>query len=69
MENLEKREPSSNGNGANTLLWFAAGLAAGAAVGLLFAPQPGEETRRKLSDLAADGRNSLTDRGRNLVDS
>ena len=66
MENNENRR--SGPSAADGLLWFAAGLAAGAAIGILFAPQPGEETRRRLSDLAADGRTSLADRSRGLFD-
>jgi len=63
--NIDNRSES---NAAAGLLWFAAGLAVGAAVGILFAPQPGEETRRKLRDLADDGRTSLAGRSRDLVD-
>jgi gas vesicle protein len=35
---------------------FLIGAAAGAAVALLYAPAPGEETRRKLAERARDGR-------------
>jgi gas vesicle protein len=56
------------GSAASGLLWFAAGLTVGAAVGILFAPKPGEDTRRQLADLAANGRNSLADQGRKLMD-
>ena len=34
----------------NVLLGLAAGLAVGVAVGVLFAPDKGEETRRKIKD-------------------
>ncbi|MDQ3068644.1 MAG: YtxH domain-containing protein [Acidobacteriota bacterium] len=35
---------------------FLIGAIAGAAVALLFAPAPGDETRRKLAEKARDGR-------------
>jgi gas vesicle protein len=73
MANKQSAETVVTGSGksssaADTLLWFAAGLAVGAAVGILFAPKPGAETRRQLADLAADGRNALADQGKGLVD-
>ena len=67
MDIRETRNKSGS-SAADGLLWFAAGLAAGSAIGILFAPQPGEETRRKLRDLADEGRNTLADRSRVLVD-
>jgi len=48
---------SNNGNSAgNVLVAFALGAVAGAAVALLYAPTSGEETRRKLSEKAREGR-------------
>ena len=56
------------------VLWFAAGLSFGAAVGVLLAPKPGAETRKYLygkSDVAREylhrGK-ELYDRGRELAD-
>ena len=46
----------SNDNGGNVLMAFVLGAAAGAAIALLYAPAPGEETRRKLKDKARAGR-------------
>ncbi len=47
------------------LLGVVAGVAAGALVGILFAPDKGSETRRKISkkgaDYAADLKNSFSD--------
>ncbi len=61
------RGPGKGADAGMALLWLASGLAIGTAVGLLFAPMPGEETRRRLADLAADKRNNIADRGRGLV--
>jgi gas vesicle protein len=58
------KESGSNAD----VLWLVAGLAVGGALGLLFAPRPGNETRRKIADFAADGRDTLSDRGRDLLD-
>jgi len=41
---------------ASLLVAFALGALAGAAVALLYAPAPGEETRRKLAERAREGR-------------
>ncbi|MFI5177724.1 MAG: YtxH domain-containing protein [Vicinamibacterales bacterium] len=48
---------ANNGSSAGgVLVAFAVGAIAGAAVALLFAPATGEETRRKLTEKAKEGR-------------
>ena len=48
---------ASNGSSAGSVfVAFLLGAATGAAVALLFAPASGEETRRKLSERAREGR-------------
>lgn len=50
-----------NGNG---FLWFLLGLGVGAAVGVLYAPRPGRETREALLKGAEEGRDKVMDRAR-----
>jgi len=71
----------SDSNG-NSFGWFLAGLGVGAAIGMLYAPKAGEETREDLRRRAEDGRDyvvnrakeareqasKLVDRGKEVVD-
>ncbi len=51
-------------NDGGGFLWFLAGLGIGAAVGILYAPTTGEETRQKIRDAADQGRDAVADRAR-----
>jgi gas vesicle protein len=44
--------------------WFIAGLGLGALIGVLYAPKSGRETREALASGFEDGREYLTNRGR-----
>ena len=46
---------------------FAIGLGAGAALGMLFAPQSGEDTRELLRGTAQDGIDEAVDRGKTVI--
>jgi gas vesicle protein len=49
--------------------YFFLGLGIGVAVGILFAPQSGEETRTLLKSKADEGKELLKKRGENLYES
>jgi gas vesicle protein len=55
-----KEEIMADNHGGGTL-WFLAGLGIGAAVGLLYAPKTGEETRQKIREAAEQGRDVVKD--------
>ena len=51
-------------NDGSGILWFLAGLGIGAAVGILYAPKTGEETRQQIRDAAEQGRDAMKERAR-----
>lgn len=48
----------------NSFVWFLAGLGVGAAVGMLYAPQSGSDTREALRARAEEGRDYMKTRAR-----
>jgi gas vesicle protein len=50
----------------SSFVWFLAGLGVGAAVGILYAPQPGSETREALRARAEEGRDYVKTRARDV---
>jgi gas vesicle protein len=52
---------NSSGSGFG---WFLAGLGIGAAVGMLYAPKAGQETREDLRRRAEDGRDYVVNRAK-----
>ena len=46
--------------------YFVAGLGIGAAIALLFAPQSGEETRKRIAEKAQDGKDYVTAKSRDI---
>lgn len=53
---------------SNGLLWFLAGLGVGAAVGVLYAPKSGRETRESILNAAEEGREVVRERARQYKD-
>ena len=54
----------SEKDNSNSLVWFLAGLGAGALLGVLYAPRSGQETRQALREKAEEGRDYAITRGR-----
>ena len=48
----------------NGILWFLAGLGVGAALGVLYAPKSGQETRDAILNAAEEGGDAVRERAR-----
>jgi gas vesicle protein len=50
------------------VVWLMAGIAIGATVALLYAPASGEETRRTIVKRTKEGREAISDSGREMLE-
>ena len=50
------------------VVWFMAGIAIGATVALLYAPASGEQTRRRIVKRTQQGRDAVTESGREMLE-
>jgi len=57
---------SERNNGADGFVWFLAGVAVGAAVGMLFAPRTGREMRHMIGKKTEEGRDYVVETGHDL---
>ncbi len=55
-------------DGSNRVAWFLTGALIGATIGLLFAPKSGKDTRQFLSDKTHQGRDAVTDTGKDILE-
>lgn len=53
---------------SNGVIWFISGVALGAAVALLLAPEAGKRTRRRLVKQAERGRKTVMESGREIYE-
>jgi len=56
----------ANCNMATKVSFFVAGVGIGAAIALLFAPQSGEETRKRIVEKAQEGKDYVASKGREI---
>jgi len=65
---LRQETGNSDGRDSSRLAWFLTGAVIGAAIGILFAPKSGKDTRQYISDKAQQGRDAVSETGKDLVD-
>ena len=55
-------------NYGDKAVWFLAGIAIGATIALLYAPSSGEVTRRKIVKRTHEGREAMTESGKEMLE-
>ena len=58
----------ANDDSGNSIAWFIAGAATGAALALLYAPKSGKDTRKLLHRTTREGREAVESGGKELMD-
>ena len=55
-------------NGGTKVIWFLAGAAIGATIALLYAPEAGHVTRRRIVKKTREGRDAIAEGGQQVLD-
>jgi len=63
-EELDRTDEEGYGRFA----WFLTGAIIGATIAVLYAPKSGKDTRRYISGVTQQGRDAVTDTGKDIVD-
>ena len=63
-----KSEDTHMEDNSSNVTWFLAGAAVGAALGILFAPKSGSETRKYIKNSTLESREAMENGGKDLMD-
>ncbi|HTS27842.1 MAG TPA: YtxH domain-containing protein [Bryobacteraceae bacterium] len=55
-------------SGSNNFAWFLTGAIIGVTIAMLYAPKSGKDTRQYISDKTQQGRDAVTETGKDIAD-
>lgn len=67
-EELEDDQEDTGEEGSNRIAWFITGALIGVTVAILYAPKSGQHTRQFISGKTRQGKEALTDTGKDIAD-